>query len=218
MVKKEFLVLGLGKFGMSVAKTLSKMGCQVVAVDRNEEKVQDIAEDVTYAVAADVTDAEVLENLGIGNLDAAVIAISNDMEASIMATILVKELGVPTVLAKASNEVHKKILLKVGADSVVFPEIEMGTRVARNLVAGDFVDLIELSSNFSIIETYVRKSWAGQTIRSIGFREKYSINVIAIKEGNHIDVSPDPNIPLKEQQMLVLLGDNKALKEIDIFI
>ena len=135
-----------------------------------------------------------------------------------MATILVKELGVPTVLAKASNEVHKKILLKVGADSVVFPEIEMGTRVARNLVAGDFVDLIELSSNFSIIETYVRKAWAGQTIRSIGFREKYSINVIAIKEGNHIDVSPDPNIPLKEQQMLVLLGDNKALKEIDIFI
>lgn len=218
MVKKEFLVLGLGKFGMSVAKTLAKMGCQVVAVDRNEEKVQDIAEDVTYAVAADVTDAEVLENLGIGNLDAAVIAISNDMEASIMATILVKELGVPTVLAKASNEVHKKILLKVGADSVVFPEIEMGTRVARNLVAGDFVDLIELSSNFSIIETYVRKAWAGQTIRSIGFREKYSINVIAIKEGNHIDVSPDPNIPLKEQQMLVLLGDNKALKEIDIFI
>lgn len=218
MVKKEFLVLGLGKFGMSIAKTLSKMGCQVIAVDKNEEKIQDIAEEVTYAVSADVTDIDVLKNLGISNLDAAVIAISNDMEASIMATILVKELGVPTVLAKASNEVHKKILLKIGADTVVFPEIEMGTRVARNLVSGDFVDLIELSSNFSIIETYVRKAWIGMSIRSIGFREKYKINVIAVKEGNNIDVSPNPNEPLREQQMLILLGDNKSLKELDLFI
>ena len=218
MVKKEFLVLGLGKFGMSIAKTLSKMGCQVIAVDKNEEKIQDIADEVTYAVSADVTDMDVLKNLGISNLDAAVIAISNDMEASIMATILVKELGVPTVLAKASNEVHKKILLKIGADTVVFPEIEMGTRVARNLVSGDFVDLIELSSNFSIIETYVSKEWVGMSIRSIGFREKYKINVIAVKEGNNIDVSPNPNEPLREQQMLILLGDNKSLKELDLFI
>ena len=218
MVKKEFLVLGLGKFGMSIAKTLSKLGCQVIAVDRNEEKIQDIADSVTYAVAADVTDADVLKNLGISNLDAAVIAISNDMEASIMATIIVKELGVPMVLAKASNDVHKKILLKIGADTVVFPEIEMGTRVARNLVSGDFVDLIELSSNFSIIETYVRKSWIGMSLRSIGFREKYKINVIAIKEGNNINVSPNPNEPLREQQMLILLGENKSLKELDIFV
>ena len=140
------------------------------------------------------------------------------MEASIMATIIVKELGVPMVLAKASNDVHKKILLKIGADTVVFPEIEMGTRVARNLVSGDFVDLIELSSNFSIIETYVRKSWIGMSLRSIGFREKYKINVIAIKEGNNIDVSPNPNEPLREQQMLILLGENKSLKELDIFV
>lgn len=218
MVKKEFLVLGLGKFGVSVARTLSKLGCQVVAVDRNEERVQDIAEEVTYAVTADVTDAEVLESLGVSNLDAAVIAISNDMEASIMATIITKDLGVPYVLAKASNEVHKKILLKVGADSVVFPETEMGTRIAKKLVAGDFVDLIELSPNFSIIETFTKQAWIGQSIRSIGFREKYNINIIAIKENNHIDVSPDPDMPLKASQMLVLLGANKSLKEIDILV
>lgn len=218
MVKKEFLVIGLGKFGTSVAKCLVKMGCQVIAVDRNEEKVQDIADDVTYAVALDVTDAEALENLGISNLDAAVIAISNDMESSIMATILAKELGVPKVLAKASNEIHKKILLKVGADTVVFPETEMGARTARNLVAGDFVDLVELSDDISIIETNVRPEWAGRSIREVGFREKYSINIIAVKANGQIDVSPDPNEPISQDMQLVLLGDNKALKKLEIFV
>ena len=216
MTKKQFLVIGLGQYGLSVARTLSGMGCEVVAVYMNEEKIQEIADEVTYAVTADATDEEVLENLGVNNMDAAVIAITNDMESSIMATIIVKDLGVPQVIVKASSEIHKKIALKVGADSVVFPEKEMGARTAKNLMATNFVDIVELSSDFSITEVPVQREWEGRSIREIGFREKHNINIIAVKKGNDINVSPDPNAPLKREQCLVVIGENKALRKLEI--
>lgn len=216
MTRKQFLVIGLGQYGFSVAKTLAQMGCEVIAVDKNEERVQNIANIVTYAVAADASDEEVLKNLGVSNMDAAVIAITNNMEASILATIMLKDMGVPKVIVKASSEIHKKIALKVGADSVVFPEKEMGVRTARNLTATNFVDLVELSSDFSIIEVPMQPQWEGRSIREIGFREKHKINIIAVKDGQKINVSPDPNAPLTKEQYLVMIGDNKALRKFDI--
>jgi len=216
MSKKQFLVIGLGQYGLSVARTLSNMGCEVIAVDMDEEKVQDIADEVTYAVTADATDEAVMENLGVSNMDAAVIAITNNMESSIMATIILKDLGVPKVIVKASSDIHKKIVLKVGADSVVFPEKEMGVRTAKNLTATNFVDLVELSSDFSIIEVPVQPEWSGRSIRDIGFRERYNINIIAIKDGQKISVSPDPYEPLSRNDYLVLIGDNKSLRKLEI--
>lgn len=214
MSKKGFLVIGLGQFGMNVARTLAKLGCDVIAIDKNEEKVQEIADEVTYAVTGDGASAGLLENLGISNLDVAIIAVTNNMESSIMATIQAKEMGVPMVMVKASNEIHKKIALKVGADRVIFPEKEMGERIAKNLAAYNFVDLVELSSEISIIETPVRDEWVGRSLIDIGFREKYSINIIAVKENGMIDVSPEPSKPLNSNQVLVLIGSYKSLKKI----
>ena len=172
MAKKDFLVIGLGQFGMSVAKTLARQGYGVIAIDKNKEHVQEIAEDVEYAVVGDGTDPQLLETLGLERLDAAVIAVTNDMETSIMATITVKEMGVRKVVVKAISDMHEKIVLKLGADSVVFPERFMGERTAKNLTAGSFVDLVELS--------------------------------------------PEPNKPLREGQILVVIGSYKSLGRLNI--
>lgn len=214
--KKEFVVFGLGKFGDSLARTLAEAGCEVIAVDKDEERVQAISDAVTYAVNADATDANALEELGISNLDCAIVAISDDMEASILATILAKDAGVPKVVAKAINDIHKKILEKVGADLIVFPEKEMGARVGRTLVSGSFVDSIELSKDISIVETYAKKRWVGQTLRELNVREQYNVNIIALKNGQTIDVSPNPDLPLEENQHMILIGRNKDLERIDM--
>ena len=150
MARKEFAVFGLGEFGRSVALTLAKNGCEVMAIDSSSEKVQEIADSVTHAVKADATDMDVVRSLGLNNLDAVVIAIGNNLEASIMATIISKECGVPYVLAKASNDIHAAVLRKVGADEIIYPEKAMGVRTARNLMSGNFLDFIELSKSFSI--------------------------------------------------------------------
>ena len=152
MKKKEYGVFGLGKFGMAVALRLAEAGNSVVAVDSDPDRIDEIANSVTCAMVADIADPDVLENLGISNLDCVVVGVSTDMQASIMATIIAKEKGVPFIVSKAENEMHKHILEKVGADKIVFPEAEMGGRVARNLMGGDFVDLVELSSEFSMVE------------------------------------------------------------------
>lgn len=214
MAKKDFLVVGLGQFGMSVAKTLAKQGCGVITMDKDPVKTQEIADEVEYAVTSDATDAEVMENLGVSGLDGAIIAITNNMEASIMATIIAKELGVPQVIVKASSDIHRKIALKVGADHVIFPEKEMGERTARNLTAGNFVDLVELSPNISIVEMPVKEDWIGKSIVDIGFREKYAVNIIAVQTGDDIDVAPNPRTPLKEGQVLMVIASYKALARI----
>ena len=198
MAKKDFLVIGLGQFGMSVAKTLARQGYGVIAIDKNKEHVQEIAEDVEYAVVGDGTDPQLLETLGLERLDAAVIAVTNDMETSIMATITVKEMGVRKVVVKAISDMHEKIVLKLGADSVVFPERFMGERTAKNLTAGSFVDLVELSPEITIAELAVKKEWIGKSLIDLSFRKDYQINVVAVKEDDKINVSPEPNKPLRE--------------------
>ncbi|WP_458785495.1 potassium channel family protein [Vallitalea sediminicola] len=214
--KRDFVVFGLGKFGQSVAQTLSKNGCDVLAIDKNEAIIQDIASSVTHAVQADVTDQDALSALGVRNFDAAIIAISNDMQSSIMATILVKELGVPYVLAKAQNDIHKKVLEKVGADKVVFPEREIGVRIANNLISENFVDYIELSEDYSIVEVSILDEWIGKSLKELDMRAKFGMNVMAIRQGANISITPGPDVTLKDGDILVVIGSNNDLKKINI--
>lgn len=214
MSAKSFVVFGLGKFGYSVAVSLCKNGCDVLAVDRDEAKVEDIANDVTYAVKADVTDPDIYDSLGIGNMDGAVVAISDNMEASVVATILAKEAGIPYVLAKANTPTHALVLEKVGADQVIFPEKAMGSRVARNMVFGKFVDTFELSDTYSMVEMEVPKSWVGKSLSDLNVRKNFKVNVVSIKEGDRINVNPDPEAPMRAGQILLTVGDNDNLKRI----
>ena len=214
MGKKEFVVFGLGRFGRSVATTLADSGCGVLVVDNCQEKVQDMADVVTYAVKADVTDAEVLESLGISNFDGAVVAIGENLEASVMVTILSKELGIPYVLAKAQNDLHAKILKKVGADMVVFPEKETGIRIAHNLTMGNFFNAIELSSTFSLMDIDVLNEWDGQTLKELNLRAKDKINVIAIKRDGHMDINPPADQVVSKNDALVVIGNNEMLNKL----
>jgi trk system potassium uptake protein TrkA len=214
MSVKSFAVFGLGKFGYSVAVNLYKNGCDVLAIDKDEKKVEDIANDVTYAVKADVLDHDVYQSLGIGNMDGAVVAISDNMEASVIATILAKEAGIPYVLAKANSQTHAIVLEKVGADQVIFPEREMGSRVARNMVFGNFVDTFELSDTYSMVEMVVPENWVGKSLSELNVRRNWQVNVVAIKEGDRINANPDPMEPMRSGQILLTVGDNDKLKRI----
>lgn len=214
MAKKEFVVFGLGRFGLSVAKTLSDGGCQVMVVDDDEDKIHEIADNVTYAVKMDVTDADALSTLGIRNFDGAIIAIGENLEASVLVTILVKEMGVPYVLAKAQNDIHAKVLKKVGADMVVFPEKETGIRIANNLIMGNFFDAVELSTTHSMMEVDIPEEWIGHSLRELNLRAKKKVNVIAIKRHDNIDINPDAEDPLEKDDVLVIIGQNGTLNKL----
>ncbi|WP_066715382.1 potassium channel family protein [Clostridium sp. Marseille-P299] len=214
MAKKEFVVFGLGRFGLSVAETLSDSGCQVLAVDNDEDKVNAVADKVTYAVKMDVTDADSLATLGIRNFDGAIIAIGENLEASALVTILAKEMGIPYVLAKAQNDIHAKVLKKVGADMVVFPEKETGIRIANNLIMGNFFDAVELSTTHSMMELDIPEEWIGHSLRELNLRAKKKINVIAIKRHDKIDINPEAEDPLEKDDVLVIIGQNEMLNKL----
>ena len=214
MKKKEYGVLGLGKFGMAVAMTLAESGNSVIAVDMDADRVDEAAQFVTCAMVADVTDPDVLENLGISNLDCVIVGVSTNMQASIMATILTKEKGVGFIVAKAENEIHKHILEKIGADKIVFPEAEMGTRLARNLMGGEFVDLVELSKEFSMVEMPVPEMWIGKSLRELDVRGSYGLNIIGVKRGDNLKVNLDPEKPMGKEDILVIVGKNSDFAKI----
>ena len=214
MGKKEYIVIGLGQFGMSIAQTLMQNDCEVLVLDINEKRTRAIADSVTCAVTGNVMDAELLAGLGIRNFDGAVISIGENMEASIMATMVVNELGVPHILAKAQSELHAKILRKVGADRVVLPEWEMGIRYANNMVHDNFFDAVELSPDISMMEINVRREWEGKSLKQLNMRAKYKINVIGIKSEDGFDVNPDPDEPLNANSKLVSIGRNEVLNKL----
>ena len=214
MGKKEYIVIGLGQFGMSIAQTLMQNDCEVLVLDINEKRTRAIADSVTCAVTGNVMDAELLAGLGIRHFDGAVIAIGENMEASIMATMVVNELGVPHILAKAQSELHAKILRKVGADRVVLPEWEMGIRYANNMVHDNFFDAVELSPDISMMEINVRREWEGKSLKQLNMRAKYKINVIGIKSEDGFDVNPDPDEPLNANSKLVSIGRNEVLNKL----
>lgn len=214
MARKEFVVFGMGRFGSSVAKTLSENGCQVLAVDMDQSKIELIADAVTYAVCTDVTDVDAIHSLGISNFDGAVIAIGGSLEASVMVTILAKELGIPYILAKARNELHAKILKKVGADMVVFPEKETGIRIAHNLMEGNLFDAIELSTQYSMMDFSVPEDWIGKSLRELNLRAAKKINVIGLRRDGKLDITPEADMPLESDDVLIIIGKNHALSKL----
>ena len=215
-MKKQFVVLGLGSFGASVAVTLQKLGCDVVAVDQDMELVTEIAEKVTYAMQADIENPRLLESLGSKNFDGMVIGSSENLEGSILATLAAREMGSPYILCKAHDERHARVLRKIGADAVVFPEEEMGRKIAKNLVSANLADWIELSPDYSIVETAIPKRWIGKTLKELDVRRTYEVNVVGLKEEEEgrVEITPDPDMPLKEGMILMLIGANKALERI----
>lgn len=213
-ILKSYAVFGLGRYGLAVAKELSTNGAEVLAVDLDENLVNSAIADIPFCKCADVTDPEVVKHLGIANMDVVIIAMANNLEASVMAVMLCKEIGVKTVIAKCSNEVHHKILTKVGADKVVFPEQESGLRLAKNLVSSDFIDVIELSKDVSVIEFEVKPEWVGKTLIDLNLRKKYAFNIIAIRQGNDLNINIDPSMPLTENMQLVVITNNTKLNKL----
>ncbi|WP_313567303.1 TrkA family potassium uptake protein [Acetoanaerobium noterae] len=212
---KNYVVIGCGRFGSSVAKTLYSLGHEVLAIDKNEEKIQNISEQVTHAVEADCTDENVLKSLGIRNFDVAVISIGSDIQSSIMATLICKELGVQYVLCKAQNELQAKVLYKIGADRVVFPERDMGIRVAHNLVSQNVLEYIELDPHYSIAEIVAPSKWIGKTIGQLDLRANYGITVMAVKQGININISPEADDVLKAGDILVVIGKNEQINKVE---
>lgn len=212
---KNYVVIGCGRFGSSIAKTLHSLGHEVLAIDQNEEIIQNIADQVTHAVEADCTDENVLKSLGIRNFDVAVVSIGSDVQSSIMATLIVKDLGVPYVLCKAQNELQAKVLYKIGADRVVFPERDMGIRVAHNLVSQNVLEYIELDPHYSIVEIVTPAKWIGKSIGELDLRANYGVNVMAVKHGMEINISPVADDALKPGDILVVIGKNEQINKIE---
>lgn len=214
--KKQYAVIGMGRFGASVAKSLAKLGFEVLAIDVNETLIQQAADAVTHAVAADSTDEEALRALGIRNFDVVVVAIGQDIQASILTTLILKELGVPFIIAKAQNERHGQVLSKIGADKVVFPERDMGLRVAHNLISPNILDFIELSEDYSIAEMAVTPAMVGRNLKQLDIRARFRCNVMAIKTGEKMNISPHAEDSIRDGDILIIVGRNDDLARLEL--
>ncbi|MCR3921307.1 MAG: TrkA family potassium uptake protein [Firmicutes bacterium] len=213
MKVKQFAVVGIGRFGASVATTLYEMGHDVLAIDSSESKIEGIVDRVTHAVVADTTSETALKSLGITNFDVVIVGIGQDVQASILTTLVLKELGVKYIVAKARTAQHGKVLQKIGADRIVFPERDMGTRVAHNLISTNVLDFIELSPDYSIVEIIVSDEMVGKTLRELDLRAKFGMNVMAIRTVNRkINVSPIATDRLEEGDVLIVLGENTQIQ------
>ncbi|PZE21211.1 TrkA family potassium uptake protein [Paenibacillus xerothermodurans] len=211
MMKKQFAVIGMGRFGTSVAKTLSGLGFEVLAIDSSEQRTQEVASIVTHVVQADSTDEDALRALGLRNFDVVVVAIGEDIQASILTTIILKEIGAPKVVVKAQDELHGKVVRKVGADKVIYPERDMGQRVAHHLISSNIIDYIELSDDHSIVEIKATRSMVGKSLRQLDIRAKYGCNVMGIKSGAHIDIAPHAEDLIQANDVLIVVGKNDDL-------
>lgn len=212
---KQFVVIGLGRFGESVAKTLYSLGHEVLAIDMDEDSVQEIADNVTHAVQMDATDESALKTLGLRNFDVAVVTIGSNIQASVMITLLVKELGVKYIIAKGQSDLHAKVLYKIGADRVILPEKDMGVRVAHNLVSSSILDYIELSPDYSIMEIEALDEWQDKTLRDLKLRSKYGINVMAIKKGDEINLTPSADDTVESKDIIVAIGSAQDLANLE---
>lgn len=211
---KSYVVIGLGRFGSEVARSLCRQGCEVLALDEKSDLVQQISSDVTHAAVADAQDKEVLRVLGVREFDCAIIAIGDSLSDSILATMNVKELGVPLVICKAHDETHRQVLLKLGADRVVIPEKEQAVRLAKGLSSRSALDYIELSDECGIIELPAPKAWIGKCLRELNVRAKLGINILAIRSGNRLNVTPAPDRPIRDSDILVVMGYNASLEKV----
>ncbi|MDF2607561.1 MAG: potassium transporter Trk [Bacillales bacterium] len=212
MVKKEFAVIGLGRFGGSICRALSKEGMEVLVIDNDEEKINEYASIASHAVVADSTDENVLKSLGIRNFDHVIVAIGDNLKASILTTIILKELGVEYITVKAQNDYHEKILKKIGADNVVHPEREMGERIAYKMMTKNVVDYLELSDEYSLYEFTATEKIANKTIIELNIRAKYGINIVAIKRGNDMNITPQATEAIHEGDILIVIGHDDDIE------
>ena len=213
-MNKSFAVIGLGRFGESIATELANAGADVLAVDIDKDRVRALADIVTCAVAVDIRDTEAMEALGLSNMDAIIIAVTQSIDISILATIYAKECGVPYVVAKSKDEIHTRILKKIGADKIIIPERETGIRIARHLLTGNIINLVELSDTIRMIEIDIRPEWAGHTRRELDLRKKEKINVIALRSNGKLEVSPDPDKMLTSDITMLITIDKKTLNKL----
>ncbi len=213
-INKTYAVFGLGKYGCAVAKELIENGAEVLAVDIDESIVNSAVDFIPVCKCADVTDPDVIKELGISNVDVVIVAMADNLEASVMAITLCKEVGVPTIIAKCASEMHRKIMLKVGADKVVFPENESGVRLAKNLLSSGFVDIIELSKEVSMVEMDVKPEWVGKNLLDLNLRKKYSLNVVAVKKDGTVNIDVDPLKPLEKGSELIVVANTHKLSKL----
>jgi len=215
-INKTYAVLGLGRYGRAVAEELVNNGAEVLAVDIDQGNVNAAIETIPVCKCADITEPEVMKRLGISNIDVVIVAMASNLEASVMAVTLCKEAGVKNVIAKCGNEMHQKILNRVGADKVIFPEKESGIRLAKNLLTSGFSEMIELSDEISMVEIDVRNEWVGKTLIELSLRKKYTINVVAIRIGDKINTTVDPALPLEKGMQLIVIANKKKLAELPV--
>lgn len=209
---KQFAILGLGRFGQSIAKTLIDNGCDVLCVDKDADRVNEMSKYAWNVSRADVTDVHAMGSLGLNNFDVVIIAIGENMEASIMATLITKEMGVDFVIAKAKDSLQQSILEKVGADKVILPEREMGVRIATNLISTSVIDFINLSEKFAIAEVEPKSSWIGISLKKSNIRATCGLNIVAIKRNDKIIVSPGANEIISEEDVLVVIGESSDIQ------
>ena len=213
-MNKMYAVFGLGRYGIAVARELVSNGMEVIAVDSDKAIVNAAAGELPICKCADITDPEVIKQLGISNVDVVIIAMANNLEASVMAVTLCKEIGVKTVITKCANEMHQKILTRVGADKVVFPENESGIRLAKNLLSSGFVDMVSLAKNVSMIELDIKPEWVGKNLIELNLRKKYSINVVAMRTDETVTVDIDPREALNESNKLIVIANTEKLAKL----
>jgi len=214
VTRKQFVVIGLGRFGTSVAKTLAQLGNDVLAIDRSEIAVQVVMNSVTHAVQADAREEETLKALGVRNFDVAIVAIGDDIQANILITLMLKEMGVKVVVCKAMNHLHGRVLEKIGADRIIYPEKDMGVRLAHSLVTNNVMDWIELSSDYSVVEIAVPQKFIGKTLGELDLRAKYGINVIAIKKPDAIIVAPGAKERFEQKDIVIVVSKNELLAKL----
>ncbi|NLJ56251.1 MAG: TrkA family potassium uptake protein [Firmicutes bacterium] len=213
MKKKSFAVIGAGRFGTSVALSLTKMGHDVLVIDSDEKKIQELSDRVTHAVQADTTNEHVLKTLGITNFDAVVVAIGTSLQASVLTSIILKELGAKYILSKAQTDLHGKLLEKIGVNRVIFPERDMGLRIARSLSSTNILDFIEFSPDYSVTEFIAPLKMHGKTLGGLHLRAKHGVNVIAIRSGEKINISPLADDIIRKGDLLIVIGENRVLEK-----
>lgn len=211
---KSCVVIGLGRFGSEVARRLCEMGCEVLAIDTGSELVQGISNDVTHAVVADARDKGVLRALGVKDFDCGIVAIGDSLADSVLATMNLKELGVPKIVCKAYDETHRQVLKKLGADQVVIPEQENAARLAKSLASRNVLDYIELSEDYGIIEVPAPESWLNKSLKELNVRAKLGVNILAVRRGGEIRVSPAADFAIMQDDVVVVLGDTDALNAV----
>ncbi|MEE6451628.1 TrkA family potassium uptake protein [Gottfriedia acidiceleris] len=210
-MKKQYAVIGLGRFGSGIVNTLLQHGNEVLVIDINEERINQFADIATHAVIADSTNDEALKAIGIGNFDTVIVAIGNDMQSSILTTLVLNELKIEKIVAKALNKRHGEVLKKVGADWVIYPEKNMGERVAHQLMSPNVLNFIELAQNYSIEEIKLPSQMVGKSLKELNIRVEYNLTVIAIKSEGVVNISPSPDEVIHEGDILVMIGENRDL-------